>query len=270
VHIVRADSNKEGVIMAGFMRRREGREGQGQSRELTQTGAREPGREQRLATVDPFRSLGYADPFRRMREMLSWDPFAEMESLMPSVRGFVPEMEVRETKDGYVIRADLPGVKEDDVTIDITGRRLMISGRREEEHRDENERYWAYERSYGSFSRSFTLPEGIDPDRIDANLNSGVLEVLIPKSKAEEPKRISVKRGESRAEEQGAQSSVRPQGTASGASGTGASTTAGQTSTGQTSAAGGAQATHGTSQATTGAGSSEQGLTQGGSREKAA
>jgi len=264
--------------MAGFMRRREG---QGQSREMTPPGAREPGREQqRLATVDPFRSLGYADPFRRMREMLSWDPFAEMESFMPSARAFVPDMEVREAKDGYLIRADLPGVKEDDVSIDVSGRRLTISGRREEEHRDEGERYWAYERSYGSFSRSFTLPEGIEPDRIDANIQSGVLEVHIPKAKAEEPKRISVKRGEARGgEEQGAQSSVRPQVTASAASGTGASTTAGQTATtggsqasqgGTQASQGSTQASHGTSQATTGAGSSEQGLTQGGSREKAA
>ncbi|MDI1430787.1 Hsp20/alpha crystallin family protein [Polyangium sorediatum] len=233
---------------------------------MTQAGAREPGREQRLATGDPFRSLGYGDPFRRMREMLAWDPFAEMESFLPQGRAFLPDMEVRETKDGYAIRADLPGLKEDDVSIDVSGRRLTISGRREEEQRDENERYWAYERSYGSFTRSFTLPEGIDPERIDANLSNGVLEVLIPKSKAEEPKRISVKRGEARAEEQGAQSSVRPQTSASGASGTGASTTAGQTST----AGGGAAGTHGTSQATTGAGGSEQGMTQGGSREKAA
>lgn len=240
---------------------------------MTQAGAREPGREQRLATADPFRALGYGDPFRRMREMLAWDPFAEMESWLPQGRAFVPDMEVRETKNGYLIRADLPGLKEDDVSIDVSGRRLTISGKREEEQqRDEGERYWAYERSYGSFSRSFTLPEGIDPDRIDANLSNGVLEVLIPKSKAEEPKRISVKRGEGHAEEQGAQSSVRPQSSASGASGTGASTTAGQPSaTGATSAGGGAPAgTHGTSQATTGAGSSEQGMTQGGSREKAA
>ncbi|MDI1482267.1 Hsp20/alpha crystallin family protein [Polyangium sp. y55x31] len=245
---------------------------------MTQASAREPGREQRLATTDPFRTLGYGDPFRRMREMLAWDPFAEMESWLPQGRAFMPDMEVRETRDGYLIRADLPGLKEDDVSIDVSGRRLTISGKREEEQRDEGERYWAYERSYGSFSRSFTLPEGIDPDRIDANLSNGVLEVLIPKSKAEEPKRISVKRGEGRAEEQGAQSSVRPQTSASGASGTGASTTAGQPSatgttgtTGATSAAGGTSAgTHGTSQATTGAGSSEQGMTQGGSREKAA
>ncbi|MDI1446141.1 Hsp20/alpha crystallin family protein [Polyangium sp. 6x1] len=204
-----------------------------------------------------------------MREMLAWDPFAEMESFLPQGRAFVPDMEVRETRDGYMIRADLPGMKEDDVSIDVSARRLTISGKREEEQRDEGERFWAYERSYGSFTRSFTLPEGIDPDRIDANLSNGVLEVHIPKSKAEEPKRINVKRGEGRAEEQGAQSSVRPQTTASGASGTGASTTTAQSSAAG-AAGGGSAGTHGTSQATTGAGSSEQGTTQGGSREKAA
>lgn len=234
---------------------------------MAQPGARETmppqQQQQRLATVDPFRALGVADPFRRMREMLSWDPFAEMEAFLPSpVRAFVPDMEVRETKDGFVIRADLPGVGEDDISIDVSGRRLTITGKREEEQRDEGERYWTYERSYGSFTRSFTLPEGIDPDRIDANLSNGVLQVLIPKAKAEEPKRINVKgqRGE-RVEEQGVSSSVRPQGVASGAQGTGASTSGAQ---------GTPPGVHGTSQATTGAEGSEQGLTQGGSREKAA
>lgn len=217
--------------MAGMMRKREG-----QGREMAQPSAREPSRQM---TIDPFRMLGQMDPFRRMREML-FDPFAEMESLMPAVRQFVPDMEVRETKDAFVISADLPGLREQDVEIDVSGNRLSISGKREVEQRDEGDRYYTYERSYGSFSRSFVLPEGVDPDKIDARLDNGVLEVKIPKSSAAQPKRINV-RPTGRSEETNTASGTRP---TQGAQG------------------GGAQA--GAQEGATQAGS------QGGSREKAA
>jgi len=223
--------------MAGIVRKREG-----QSREISQQQQQGTRPSQlRPWSLDPFRSLGFADPFRRMREMLSWEPFAEMESMLPSLpRSFAPDLEVRETKDGYAICADLPGLTEENVSVDVSGRRLTICGKREEEQRDESDRYWAYERSYGSFTRSFTLPEGVDVDRIDACLSNGVLEVFVPKAKVEESKHIHVK-GEARA----AQSHARPQ-------------------------AGGGAAQHAASQATTGAGGAEQGAAQGGSREKAA
>jgi HSP20 family protein len=256
--------------MAGILRRREGQgqeQGQGQQgRAMTapqQAGMR-GGPMQRQGMWDPFRSSGAMDPFRTMREMLSWDPFSEMASMLPAGRMFAPDIEVRETKDAYVINADLPGLREDDVSIDVSGNRLTISGKREEEQRDEGERYWAYERSYGSFTRSFTLPEGISADQIDANLNNGVLEVRIPKAKAEEPKRIQVK-ASGRAEEQGAASSTRPTtqgGTQSGTQGgTGTTESSGQQGTSQTSG-------HGGSQSQPAGGSTD--ATQGGSREKAA
>jgi HSP20 family protein len=187
---------------------------------------------QRLASWDPFRTFGSMDPFRRMREMMSMDPFAEMSSVFPTTgRQFMPDMEVRETKDSYLICADLPGLREEDLQVDVSGNRLTISGKREEEQRDENERYWAYERSYGSFTRSFVLPEGVSPDHIDARLDSGVLEVRIPKAKGEEAKRIPVKGG-AKLEQQGAPSGVRQvpagQATGAGASQTGATSQAGQ------------------------------------------
>jgi HSP20 family protein len=200
--------------MAGLMRKREG-----QGRELSQTSAREPSRQ---TTIDPFRMFAQMDPFRRMREMLSFDPFAELEPTLPMMRQFAPDMEVRETKDAFVISADLPGLREEDVQIDVSGNRLTISGKREEERRDEGERYYAYERSYGSFTRSFMLPEGIDPDKIDARLDSGVLEVHIPKSAMEQSKRIHVRRAGG-AEETTTQSDVRPfQGAQGGAAEEGA------------------------------------------------
>lgn len=138
------------------------------------------------------------DPFRMMREMLRWDPFRE---LAPSgwegrLAGgtFIPQFDVKETKDGYLFRADLPGVKESDLDISLSGNRLAINGRREEEERrEEGDTWYLYERSYGSFTRSFTLPDDIDPDSVEANLKEGVLTVLVHKKPEAQPRKINVK-----------------------------------------------------------------------------
>ncbi len=177
--------------MAGILRRREGQ--QSENREMArQTQGSDPF--QWLASLDPFRSFGTIDPFRRMREMLNVDPFAEMASGFPTMgRRFVPDMEVCEKNDCYVVTADMPGLSEDELNVEVTGNRLTISGKREEEQRNEGERYWTYERSFGNFTRSFVLPEGTLPDQVEARLNNGVLEVRIPKTKGEEAKRIPVK-----------------------------------------------------------------------------
>jgi HSP20 family protein len=107
--------------------------------------------------------------------------------------GFAPSFDVRETKDAYVFTADLPGVKEGDLELSLTGNRLTLSGRREEEKREEEDRWFAYERSYGSFSRSFTLPEGVDPDHVQAELKDGVLRVSVPKKAEVKPRKIELK-----------------------------------------------------------------------------
>jgi len=136
------------------------------------------------------------DPFEMMREMLSWEPFRELSRAGRGIEvGFEPSFEVKETRDAYVFKADLPGLREEDVNISLTGNRLHISGNREEEVREESERFYAYERSYGSFSRSFTLPEGVDGDHVFAELKDGVLHVRVPKVPEVQPKRIQLKAG---------------------------------------------------------------------------
>ncbi|HLL55308.1 MAG TPA: HSP20 family small heat-shock protein, partial [Myxococcaceae bacterium] len=134
------------------------------------------------------------DPFEMMRDMLRWDPFQEMQRWGGAGGGeglvFTPSFEVKETKDSYVFKADLPGIKEGDLDISLTGNRLTISGKREEEKRDEGEQFFTYERSYGSFSRSFTLPGGVDVEHVNADLKDGVLSVVVPKKPEVQPKRI--------------------------------------------------------------------------------
>src|SRR5262249_14640241 len=88
------------------------------------------------------------EPFRMMRDLLGWDPFREMATFVahgPAM--FAPSFEIKETKENYVFKADVPGVKESDLEITLTGNRLTISGKREAERKEQNETYYAYERS---------------------------------------------------------------------------------------------------------------------------
>jgi HSP20 family protein len=134
------------------------------------------------------------EPFRAMRELLRWDPFQQMTPLWPAQPdGFAPAFEVKETHDAYVFEADVPGVKESDIEITVTGNRLTISGHRIEEKEDKNTTYYSCERQYGSFQRSYTLPEGADTEHVHASLKAGVLSVGVPKKPELQPKKIAVK-----------------------------------------------------------------------------
>src|SRR3954447_17015525 len=100
------------------------------------------------------------DPFRAMDALLRWDPFRDdLGALAPWSGGDVPRFDVKETKDAFVLKADLSGVKEEEVDVSLSGNMLTISGKKEEEHKEEGEQYYATERTYGSFSRSFSLPD---------------------------------------------------------------------------------------------------------------
>ena len=135
------------------------------------------------------------EPLRLMRELLSWDPFAEMLP-SPSTRretAFAPRFEVKETKDAYVFHADLPGIDDKDLDITMTGNRLTVSGKRQAESHAEGDRFYAYERSYGSFTRAFTLPDGVDVDGADAELKNGVLTISVPKRPEHQPRKISLR-----------------------------------------------------------------------------
>jgi len=137
------------------------------------------------------------DPFRMMDTLLRWDPFRWDNGLAARGGEFVPRFDIKETKNNYVLKADLPGVRDEDVQVSLNGNLLAVSGKREEEHRDEGEQYYAVERSYGTFSRSFALPDGIDGDNISADLKGGVLTIQIPKRPEAQPKKISLSKSES-------------------------------------------------------------------------
>jgi HSP20 family protein len=152
----------------------------------------------RREAVPVRRNGGEWDPVQALRHWMSWDPFEEM---LPRLwgeagerRSFVPAFDVRESQDAFVFEADLPGFREDDIHVDVVGNRLTISGKREAERtQEEAERFYCCERSYGGFTRSFTLPPGVDGERIEAELRNGVLSLRVPKSPESQPKRIPLR-----------------------------------------------------------------------------
>ena len=109
-----------------------------------------------------------------------------------TMRRWMPAMDLLESGDDFVLKADLPGMSEEDVSIELEDSTLTISGERKAEHRAEGEGYYRVERSTGSFSRSLTLPKGVDPEAVSASFDRGVLEVRIPKPAERKPRRISI------------------------------------------------------------------------------
>ena len=105
---------------------------------------------------------------------------------------WVPEMDLVEGDHYYLLKADLPGMKQEDVAIEFNDGTLMISGERKAEYERKEKGFFRLERSFGKFSRSLTLPEGVDPERIEASFHDGVLDVKIPKPEQRKPRRIEV------------------------------------------------------------------------------
>jgi HSP20 family protein len=108
------------------------------------------------------------------------------------MRRWMPAMDLLETDDHFVLRADLPGMTEEDVSIELEDTTLTVSGQRKAEHEDRREGAYRVERAFGAFSRSLTLPQGVDPESVTASFDKGVLEVRVPKPEQRKPKRISI------------------------------------------------------------------------------
>jgi HSP20 family protein len=113
-------------------------------------------------------------------------------------RRWVPAMDLVEHEDRFVLRADLPGLGEGDVKIEVADNVLTLSGERRFEHEARKEGFFRLERGAGSFARSLTLPEGVDAEAIEASFDKGVLEVRIPKPEERRPRRIEIAVGGAR------------------------------------------------------------------------
>jgi len=144
-----------------------------------------------------------------MNIVRGYNPFAELEELREQFNkvfnqvqekdeknlAFIPVVNTREADDAYYIEVELPGVKKEDININVDDNMLTISGERKisDEHKDDT--FYKVESYYGKFERSFSLPEDVDTDKIEASSKNGVLEIKIPKmAKIEKtPKKIEIK-----------------------------------------------------------------------------
>jgi HSP20 family protein len=108
------------------------------------------------------------------------------------VRTWAPPVDIYETDDALILKAELPGVSKDDVSIEIHQNTLILRGQRKHEAEVKEEQYHRVERAYGTFQRSFTLPTLVDQEHVQATYHDGVLELRLPKSEAAKPKRVAI------------------------------------------------------------------------------
>lgn len=144
---------------------------------------------------DPFSELELferSSPFRRAWPAGPWRLFDEMLGEPARVRGFAPAVDVTETSEEYVVTAELPGTKPEDVTVELHEGVLTIRGEKRLE-RDEHTEHARYvERTFGSFVRSFSLPQNADGDKIQATFKDGVLRLSLPKREEAKPRTIAI------------------------------------------------------------------------------
>jgi HSP20 family protein len=142
-----------------------------------------------------------------MTTLVRWEPFRELAQLQGEMgrwlnglyagsgsgsQGWVPSLDVWETDSELVYAFDLPGLEEDQISIEVHDDTLTVTGEREKATKEQGDRFYRFERRYGSFSRAVGLPAGIDEEKIAASYRNGVLEVRVPKPEEAKPRRIAL------------------------------------------------------------------------------
>ena len=140
-----------------------------------------------LVKWDPVRELNSFGDMNRL-----FDSFFGSQGQQGLSRRWVPAMDLVEIGDSLVLKADLPGLRREDVQIEVKDGVLTIAGERKDEHEQKADGYYRVERTFGSFSRTLTLPKGVDAEGIAADFADGVLEVKIPKPEERKPHRIEI------------------------------------------------------------------------------
>jgi HSP20 family protein len=148
--------------------------------------------------------------------LVRWEPVRELNSLQQEMnrlfssffdtpttgngtsnaRRWIPAMDLVETGEEYVLTADLPGLSQEDISLEFEDNVLTVSGERKTEHTERKEGYYRLERASGVFSRSLTLPDGVNAEAVKATFDKGVLEVRIPKPEQRKPKKVAIQVGD--------------------------------------------------------------------------
>jgi HSP20 family protein len=141
----------------------------------------------------PWRPLGELSSFRKEMDWL-WDKFFSDKPLGKMFReDWFPSVDISETKEKLLIKAELPGLEAQDVDINISGDVLIIKGEKKKEEEQKDEHYYSCERYTGSFQRSFRLPVNVKIDKIEATFDKGVLNISLPKTEEAKKKNIKIK-----------------------------------------------------------------------------
>ena len=144
--------------------------------------------------------------------LIRWDPFREMSSLQERMNrlmsdfrtrspfgeeemaqgAWIPAVDIYETKESIVLNVELPGVTKEDIALEVKDSTLTIKGEKKFEENVKEENFHRMERSYGSFTRAFTLPSTVQQDKVKAKFRDGILEIMLPKAEEAKPKQIKV------------------------------------------------------------------------------
>jgi HSP20 family protein len=142
--------------------------------------------------------------------LVRWEPFRELAALQNEMgrwmsqlssgvtpgngqsSNWLPTVDVWETENELVLSFDLPGIQEDQIAVELDDNVLTVSGQRERKSEHSDERFYRFERRFGTFSRSVTLPAGVSEEDIKADYTNGVLEIRVPKPEEQKPKRIQI------------------------------------------------------------------------------
>jgi HSP20 family protein len=149
-----------------------------------------------LIRWEPARELGtIQNEMNRLFNTFFDTPTTAQGNGATSARRWIPAMDLVETEGEFVLRADLPGLTESDVNIELEDNVLTISGERKADQEYRKDGYYRFERSYGSFRRALTLPDGVDPEAVKAAFDHGVLEVRVPKPEERKPRKVAISVG---------------------------------------------------------------------------
>jgi len=141
-----------------------------------------------LTKWDPFRQM--ENLFDQYNKTLSWPRWGDQENMAPG--DWMPRVDISETESEFILKAEIPDVKKDEVKVTVDNGVLTITGERKQEKEEKGKKFHRVERYFGSFMRSFTLPDNVDEAKIEASFKDGMLNLRLPKTEKSKPKAIDV------------------------------------------------------------------------------
>ncbi len=142
--------------------------------------------------LTPWKPVSELSNLRKEMDRL-WSEFFGESDIAPRSEGWVPAVDVSETKDAVIVKAEVPGMDPKDIDVSLSGDTLIIKGEKKEEKEEKDENFYRIEMRRGSFQRAIRIPVPVDKDKIEAKYEKGILKIKLPKTEETKPKQIEVK-----------------------------------------------------------------------------